>query len=228
MCGVAIDCYENLFGYPHQNRTLNFGCNTLQIEKNVPVGKPQNKNTKRLQISSLGSILLLPLRFVMLRTVNFNCQLSRSTIKIKDIGPNALLACEFVGAGTQIFIPLFALRIGHIFAQRTNIGKIVGIMRQAHRMVRPLPAYHLGGSKGATPPTSLALGHLPSKGRHYPCTNFSASSSPTNTFSSAAVKPRRTQLCTVTARWNLKGRQKLRTSLGMVRGRITAVGNSLE
>ena len=52
-----------------------------------------------------------------------------------------------------------------------------------------------------------------------PRTNFSASSSPTNTFSSAAVKPRRTQLCTVTARWNLKGRQKLRTSLGMVRGR---------
>ena len=44
------------------------------------------------------------------------------------------------------------------------MGKVVGITWQAHRMVRPFPAYNLGGGKGATPPTSLALGHLPSRG----------------------------------------------------------------
>ena len=53
-----------------------------------------------------------------------------------------------------------------------------------------------------------------------------ASSSPMKMFSSAAVNPRSTQLCTVTARLNLPGRQKFSTSLGMVRSKTTALGNS--
>ena len=53
-----------------------------------------------------------------------------------------------------------------------------------------------------------------------------ASSSPMKIFSSAAVNPRSTQLCTVTARLNLPGRQKFSTSLGMVRSKTTASGNS--
>ena len=45
-------------------------------------------------------------------------------------------------------------------------------------------------------------------------------------FSWAAVKPRSTQLCTVTARRNLPGRQKFSTSLGMVRSSTVAPGKS--
>lgn len=56
-------------------------------------------------------------------------------------------------------------------------------------------------------------------------TSFLASSSVSKIFSSAAVKPRRTKLCTVTARAKWKGRQKFSTSLGIVRSKMTASGN---
>ena len=52
-----------------------------------------------------------------------------------------------------------------------------------------------------------------------------AASSVSRIFSSAAVKPRRTKLCTVTARAKWKGRQKFSTSLGIVRSKMTASGN---
>ena len=165
-------------------------------------------------------------------------------VEIGDIAADGLLALEARGASAQILIPQLILPWRHVFAKLPRQWDILFIIVEHGGF----PFLHCGYGRFSPPPpaggapSQRGLKDLPLRGRwreapegenlpagcrfppaHY--TSALASSSVSRIFSSAAVKPRRTKLCTVTARAKWKGRQKFSTSLGIVRSKMTASGN---
>ena len=67
---------------PFSNDKINLCAHTTKIPVDIPVGESQNLQPKRHQELRTFSIISKPLRFVMLRAIQFNDQSGRSAIKV--------------------------------------------------------------------------------------------------------------------------------------------------
>ena len=66
------------------NGDINLCAHAAKIHINISVGKTQNRQSKRCQKCGTLRIIGRPLRLIVLRTIQFNHQLGRSTIKVYD------------------------------------------------------------------------------------------------------------------------------------------------
>ena len=66
------------------NGNINLCAHTTKIPIDIPVGKTQNLQSKRCQKCGTFRIIDHPLGLIVLRTIQFNNQLGRSTIKVYD------------------------------------------------------------------------------------------------------------------------------------------------
>ena len=69
---------------PFSNDKINLCAHITEIPVYIPVGESQNLQTKRHQELRTFSIISKPLRFIMLRAIQFNDQSGRSAVKIHD------------------------------------------------------------------------------------------------------------------------------------------------
>ena len=67
---------------PFSNDTINLCTHVTEIPVYIPVGESQNLQPKRHQELRTFSIISKPLRFVMLRAIQFNDKSGRSAIKV--------------------------------------------------------------------------------------------------------------------------------------------------
>ena len=67
---------------PFSNDKINLCTHITEIPVYIPVGESQNLQTKRHQELRTFSIISKPLRFVMLRAIQFNDKSGRSAIKV--------------------------------------------------------------------------------------------------------------------------------------------------
>ena len=66
---------------PFSNDKINLCAHTTKIPVDIPVGESQNLQPKRHQELRTFRIISKPLRFIMLRAIQFNDQSGRSTEK---------------------------------------------------------------------------------------------------------------------------------------------------
>ena len=69
---------------PLLNDKINLFTHITEIPVNIPVGESQNLQSKRHQELRTFRIISKPLRFIMLRAIQFNDQSGRSTVKVHD------------------------------------------------------------------------------------------------------------------------------------------------
>ena len=67
---------------------LNGDIHAAKIHINISVGETQDLQSKRCQKCGTLRIIGHPLRLIVLRTIQFNNQLGRSTIKVCDKSPD--------------------------------------------------------------------------------------------------------------------------------------------
>ena len=67
---------------PFSNDKINLCTHITEIPVDIPVGESQNLQPKRHQVLRTFSIISKPLRFIMLRAIQFNDQSGRSAIKV--------------------------------------------------------------------------------------------------------------------------------------------------
>ena len=67
---------------PFSNDNINLFTHITEISVYIPVGESQNLQPKRHQELRTFSIISKPLRFVMLRAIQFNYQSGRSAVKV--------------------------------------------------------------------------------------------------------------------------------------------------
>ena len=70
------------------NGDINLCAHAAKIHINISVGKTQDLQAKRCQKCGTLRIIGHPLRLIVLRTIQFNHQLGRSTIKVYDKTPD--------------------------------------------------------------------------------------------------------------------------------------------
>ena len=69
---------------PFLNHKINLCTHTTKIPVDLPVGESQNLQTKSHQELRTFRIISKPLGFIMLRSIQFNDQSGRSTVKVHD------------------------------------------------------------------------------------------------------------------------------------------------
>ena len=69
---------------PLLNDKIDLFTHITEIPVNIPVGESQNLQSKRHQELRTFRIISKPMRFIMLRAIQFNDQSGRSTVKIYD------------------------------------------------------------------------------------------------------------------------------------------------
>ena len=69
---------------PLLNNKINLCAHTTKIPVDIPVGESQNLQTKSRQELRTFSIIGKPLGVIMLRSIQFNDQAGRSTVKVHD------------------------------------------------------------------------------------------------------------------------------------------------
>ena len=69
---------------PFLNGKINLCTHTTKIPVDIPVGESQNLQTKSCQELRTFSIISKSLGFIMLRSIQFNDQSGRSTVKVHD------------------------------------------------------------------------------------------------------------------------------------------------
>ena len=87
------------------NDTINLCAHTAKIPVDIPVGETQNLQSKRCQECGALRIIGYPLRLIVLRAIQFNNQLGRSTIKVNDKSPNNSLFINLHRIFTEEKIP---------------------------------------------------------------------------------------------------------------------------
>ena len=70
------------------NGDINLCAHAAKIHINISVGKTQDLQSKRCQKCGTLRIIGHPLGLIVLRTIQFNNQLGRSTIKVYDKSPD--------------------------------------------------------------------------------------------------------------------------------------------
>jgi len=69
---------------PDLNGKVNLCAHAVKIPVDFPVGESQNLQTKSCQELRMFSIISKPLGVIMLRSIQFNDQSGRSTVKVHD------------------------------------------------------------------------------------------------------------------------------------------------
>ena len=137
---------------PFSNDNINLCTHITEIPVYIPVGESQNLQPKRHQELRTFSIISKPLRFVMLRAIQFNDQSGRSAIKVHLVWSlvtlSVLAALGHLSQGERQDVfpgtsPLRALAaLGHL-SQRERQGMLA---RYTERCidVRPLSVRQIG------------------------------------------------------------------------------------
>ena len=106
---------------PFSNDKINLCAHTAKILVDIPVGKSQNLQPKRHQKLRTFRIISKPLRFIMLRAIQFNDQSGRSTVKVHDESADNPLFVNFYWISAEKKIPELTLVGCHLPAKPSGI-----------------------------------------------------------------------------------------------------------
>ncbi len=137
---------------PFSNDKINLCTHITEIPVYIPVGESQNLQTKRHQELRTFSIISKPLRFVMLRAIQFNDKSGRSAVKVHLVWSLVTLSVlaalghlsqrerQDVFPGTS---PLQALAVPDHLSQRERQGMLARYT-ESFIEVRPLSVRQFG------------------------------------------------------------------------------------
>ena len=106
---------------PFSNDKINLCAHTTKIPVDIPVGESQNLQPKRHQELRTFSIISKPLRFIMLRAIQFNDQSGRSTVKVHDESADNPLFINFYWIFAEKKVPELTLMGCHLPAKLPGI-----------------------------------------------------------------------------------------------------------
>ena len=106
---------------PFSNDKINLCAHTAKIPVDIPVGKSQNLQPKRHQELRTFRIISKPLRFIMLRAIQFNDQSGRSTVKVHDESADNPLFVNFYWISAEKKISELTLVGCHLPAKPSGI-----------------------------------------------------------------------------------------------------------
>ena len=106
---------------PFSNDKINLCAHTTKLSVDIPVGKSQNLQPKRRQELRTFSIISKPLRFIMLRAIQFNDQSGRSTVKVHNESADNPLFVNFYWIFAEEKIPELTLVGRHLPAKPPGI-----------------------------------------------------------------------------------------------------------
>ena len=106
---------------PFSNDKINLCAHTTKIPVDIPVGESQNLQPKRHQELRTFRIISKPLRFIMLRAIQFNDQSGRSTVKVHDESADNPLFINFYWIFAEKKVPELTLMGCHLPAKSPGI-----------------------------------------------------------------------------------------------------------
>ena len=106
---------------PFSNDKINLCAHTTKIPVDIPVGESQNLQPKRHQELRTFRIISKPLRFIMLRAIQFNDQSGRSAVKVHDESADNPLFVNFCWIFAQKKVPELTLMGCHLPAKPSGI-----------------------------------------------------------------------------------------------------------
>ena len=106
---------------PFSNDKINLCAHTTKIPVDIPVGESQNLQPKRHQELRTFSIISKPLRFIMLRAIQFNDQSCRSAVKVHDESADNPLFVNFCWIFAEKKIPELTFMGRHLSAKPPGI-----------------------------------------------------------------------------------------------------------
>ena len=106
---------------PFSNNKINLCAHTTKIPVDIPVGESQNLQPKRHQELRTFRIISKPLRFIMLRAIQFNDQSGRSTVKVHDESADNPLFINFYWIFVEKKVPELTLMGCHLPAKPSGI-----------------------------------------------------------------------------------------------------------
>ena len=117
---------------PVLNGKVDLCAHTMKLSVNLTVGKPQNLQAKCLQKFGTLRIIRQSLRFIMLRSIHFDDQLSRCAIKVHDKSVDDPLFINFYWIFAEEKIPELALMGCHFPAELSSILQLAVIFWYVH------------------------------------------------------------------------------------------------
>ena len=106
---------------PFLNDKIDLFTHITEIPVNIPVGESQNLQPKRHQELRTFRIISKPLRFIMLRAIQFNDQSGRSTVKVHDESADNPLFINFYWIFVEKKVPELTLMGCHLPAKPSGI-----------------------------------------------------------------------------------------------------------
>ena len=106
---------------PLLNDKIDLFTHITEIPVNIPVGESQNLQPKRHQELRTFCIISKPLRFIMLRAIQFNDQSGRSAVKVHDESADNPLFVNFYWISAEKKIPELTLVGCHLPAKPSGI-----------------------------------------------------------------------------------------------------------
>ena len=106
---------------PLLNDKIDLFTHITEIPVNIPVGESQNLQPKGHQELRTFRIISKPLRFIMLRAIQFNDQSGRSTVKVHDESADNPLFINFYWIFVEKKVPELTLMGCHLPAKPSGI-----------------------------------------------------------------------------------------------------------
>ena len=122
---------------PFLNDQINLCTHTMKIPVDIPIGESQNFQTKRRQKLRTFRIISKLLRFIMLRTIQFNDQSCRSTVKIHDESADDPLFINLHWIFAQKKIPELTFMRRHLSAKLMGIFQLAVVFGYGHCFPSP-------------------------------------------------------------------------------------------
>ncbi len=110
------------------NGNINLCTHAAKIPVDVSVGKSQNLQSKRCQKCGTLRIIGHPLKLIVLRTIQFNNQLGRSTIKVCDKSPDDSLFINLHRILAEEKIPELSFVGRHLSAQPPGVFQLAVVL----------------------------------------------------------------------------------------------------
>ena len=117
---------------PVSNGKVNLCAHTVKISVNIPVGKSQNLQTQSRQKCGTFCVMYHALRLIMLRSILFNDQSGRSTVKVYDKSSDDPLFVNFYRIFAQKKIPELTLMWCHLPAKPPGNFQLAVIFWYGH------------------------------------------------------------------------------------------------
>ena len=106
---------------PFSDDKIDLFTHITEIPVNIPVGESQNLQPKGHQELRTFRIISKPLRFIMLRAIQFNDQSGRSTVKVHDESADNPLFINFYWIFVEKKVPELTLMGCHLPAKPSGI-----------------------------------------------------------------------------------------------------------